>query len=447
MGKTTEQERDRRVVELWEKGYTPKSIAAEMKVGYKALQGVVFRLQQKGRLSPRPTRVKIEDNEKGNQREITSKSITIKTLGELLKFCEVDLAVWRVDRHVVNFWGNSENPNTQIKAWLVRIEPIAVRPSVQPVQISLTKPLAVIDQDALESRPIGAFADALFVPDPHFGFSRSLRTGILTPYHDRDALGVALAWAKMTQPTYIIFLGDVFDLADWSDKFQRTPNMYWTTQPALLEAAWWVGQFRLACPTAKVVIIEGNHDERMRRAIVSDMQEAYGLRETGAEFPALSIPGLMGLEKMGVEWVGDYPDGEYRLDAHLVAVHGVNTKNKSGATVGDLAETREESTVIGHIHRIELATRTRYFNDFSRYVTAMSPGCLCRIDGVVPGVQKKQNWQQGIGYGWWNEDQANVHLEAHAIRDGKIFLATGETLSADRAVFRQFAKDVKWAGL
>jgi len=154
----------------------------------------------------------------------------------------------------------------------------------------------------------------------------------------------------------------------------------------------------------------------------------------------------MGLDELGVNWVGDYPDGEYQLDTHLVAMHGVNTKSKPGASVGTLAETREESTVIGHIHRIELATRTVYFNGFARYVTSMSPGCLCRIDGVVPGVQKKQNWQQGIGYAWWNVDQANVHLEAHAIHEGKIFLSTGETLSADRALFRQMNKDIQWAG-
>lgn len=439
----TDKERDLKVVALWEDGHTPKAIAAETNIGYKAMQGIIFRLQRRGMISPRPARVKIEDNEKANTREITSKSVVIKTLDELLTFCKVDPTVWRVDRHVVNFWGNSENPNTQIKAWLERIEPVASRPVVAPVRVNIGK----VKAGAVTERRIGQFARAVFWPDMHFGFSRSLRTGILTPYHDREALGVALAYTATVQPDEVVLLGDVFDLADWSDKFQRTPNMYWTTQPAIMEATWWLGQLRRVCPKAKITILEGNHDERMRRAIVADMSEAYGLRKQGATYPALSVPGMMGLEEMGIGWVGDYPDGEYRLDTHLVAMHGVNTKSKSGATVGELAEKREESIVIGHIHRIEKATRTVYFNSFPRYVTAMSPGCLCRIDGAVPGVQKKQNWQQGIGEAWWNEDQANVHLEAHAIHEGKIFLSTGDVLCAADGLLKQMHKDIEWAGL
>jgi hypothetical protein len=38
-----------------------------------------------------------------------------------------------------------------------------------------------------------------------------------------------------------------------------------------------------------------------------------------------------------------------------------------------------------------------------RFYTAYSPGCVCRIDGVVPGVRAQQNWQQGFGVVHYNK--------------------------------------------
>jgi hypothetical protein len=66
------------------------------------------------------------------------------------------------------------------------------------------------------------------------------------------------------------------------------------------------------------------------------------------------------------------------------------------------------STIFGHIHRRELAQRTRHTRHGPRTVTAVSFGCLCRLDGVVPStkggmdlaglpVRTTEDWQNGIG--------------------------------------------------
>ena len=53
---------------------------------------------------------------------------------------------------------------------------------------------------------------------------------------------------------------------------------------------------------------------------------------------------------------------------------------------------------MGHIHRVESHSKTIQVASGSKIITAMSPGCLCRLDDAVPGFAgKPKNWQQGLG--------------------------------------------------
>jgi len=49
---------------------------------------------------------------------LDSLSYNIKTLDDLLKFSEIDLNIWKVEKVTTNTWGNSKYPCYQIKAWL-----------------------------------------------------------------------------------------------------------------------------------------------------------------------------------------------------------------------------------------------------------------------------------------------------------------------------------------
>jgi hypothetical protein len=65
------------------------------------------------------------------------------------------------------------------------------------------------------------------------------------------------------------------------------------------------------------------------------------------------------------------------------------------------------SVIYGHIHRIEMAYKTREDFDGPRTIMAASPGCLARIDGAIPSTKggvdldgrpltRYENWQQGL---------------------------------------------------
>jgi len=260
--------------------------------------------------------------------------------------------------------------------------------------------------------------------DPHFGFVRD-NGGILTAMHDERALAVAHQVCKAAKVDQVAWLGDMLDLPEWSDKFLRSPGFYFTTQPAIEAAHSWILRFRELAPSE---ILEGNHDKRLETMVMSHMLQAYQLKPVGVDMPAMSVPFLLQLDAIDVSYVGDYPNGEIWLNNRLKAIHGDTARGGSGDTAKAIASNSMVSTVFGHIHRLESATRTIYQRNGTRTVMAISPGCLCRVDGLVPGQKRKQNWQQGMAIVDHDEDELfGVTLvpivEGRAVYDGVVYVS------------------------
>lgn len=57
------------------------------------------------------------------------------------------------------------------------------------------------------------------------------------------------------------------------------------------------------------------------------------------------------------------------------------------ATAHGYLATEKVSVIYGHIHRREYAARTREDRDGPKEIMAATPGCLARIDGVVPSTK------------------------------------------------------------
>jgi hypothetical protein len=70
--------------------------------------------------------------------------------------------------------------------------------------------------------------------------------------------------------------------------------------------------------------------------------------------------------------------------------------------------------------------------------TAASFGCLCKLDpGVVPGMKHLQNWQQGVGVVWYEEDGLEQFrtefipiINGRAIYTSEIFEAETDSMIA-----------------
>lgn len=374
----------------------------------------------------------------GNRATAESISDRIMSVDDLVKHLNIDLEIWIIERSVVNKWeGYRKDKRTsmeydqglatgfvedsgklhiaplfQVKIWLVKRHPEALSPVISPV-------LVVISEVGPPRPRIGSWHKALILADPHWGFRRDFRTGKLTPFHDRRALSIALQIAAEICPEKTIFAGDIFDLSDWTDKFLRSPELYWTTQPAITEAAEWMGKFRSVC--AEMDVIEGNHDERLHRTLLAHFISAYDLRPADRleEAPPMSIPGLLGLERLGVNYIGDYPNGRVMLNQGIQIIHGNTARSGYGSTASAILNKASISVGYGHIHRMEYLSKTIWRGDQPSIIHAFSPGCLCRIDGKVPGSPREAEWQQGIAVVYYDPDGWEHSIEPIAINNGK----------------------------
>jgi len=336
----------------------------------------------------------------------------VKTLDELLDAAGVDREEWLVKEWTANAWTAQRKDDrgviqmTQVKA---RLEP---RPMWARIQIR-----PVIHVEAPPAGPLGRpIEKVLIIPDSQNGYRWDLARRHLEPMHDRVAWDLAVQIAEAEQPDVIMLLGDMLDLAPWSLKYPRTADLTKTTQPALSELHWWIGQLRLKCQDARIVYEEGNHEERLRKAVAERLSEADGLRAVGSGYDALSVPGLLNLDALGVEYAGPYGVGVWFWDRVFVH-HGVKVKKGGGATAAAVVRESDYSEVFGHVHRVELGYRTIHGPHGVRSVFALSPGTICRVDPVVPGASPRYDWQQGLAMlGLVNGEPDVTHLAR--IRDG-----------------------------
>ena len=234
-------------------------------------------------------------------------------------------------------------------------------------------------------------------------------------------MDVVLKVAAYIQPERVVILGDMLDLPEFSDKFIKSPEFYFTFQPALIELGWFLGQLRTVL-TAAVPIhyIEGNHERRLSDSIVQHLIAAYSIAPAFApkDAPAMSIPSLLGLAELGITYEGPYPNGRVWINDNLVCSHGEIVRNGSGETVRAMLNEARASEIVGHVHRSEQATVTRWSKRGPVSYTVTCPGTLSRIDGTVPSTKARVNWQQGFSLVYYEDGNGKFHTMNLPITDG-----------------------------
>jgi len=301
-----------------------------------------------------------------------------------------------------------------MKVWLVRRVPIKCEwPAIRGADVRPWTPRARKVKRSLKR--------AVVVPDIHSGYRRDMDSGKLTPMHDLRACDIAAKVIRDQEPDLVVLLGDNLDLADWSDKFIKTPDCKFTTQAALNWLASWIASWR---PFAgEVVYLEGNHEYRIPKLLASNCEAAYGLKPANLpDAPALlSVPSMLGLEELDVQWVPGYPKNFRWVNENLRARHADELARQPGHTVGKSLANARASSLFGHSHRAEAAHTTVHGFDKIRVYGAYSFGTLARLDEHgPPSGGKETNWQQCLGIVDYEEDGRNLFsAQQFMIYDGK----------------------------
>src|SRR5690606_17307520 len=153
---------------------------------------------------------------------------------------------------------------------------------------------------------------------------------------------------------------------------------------------------------------EGNHDKRMQNFIEANALSALGLKQGNwpDSYPVMSLPFLLRLDEFEITYHDAYPSAHVWVNESLRVEHG-DRSNNNGSTAEKYARaTPHISRVFGHSHRLEVISRTTYDRKGAISSKFVNTGCLCRIDGTVPGyhaaigingrsAQTFENWQHG----------------------------------------------------
>ena len=323
--------------------------------------------------------------EKAHSLDITHLS-RIQSLAELIEAFDIDTSVWKAKEFTAEKWDSATDKTEKflIKARFVERINRDIQP-VLPVEVVFVPPIL---KNVKKSKDI---MSSLLLFDPHFGFRRDIRTNELSPFHNRNALSIALSIAKDLQPDKVVWGGDFLDLAEWSDKFTQEPEFYFTTQNALFECAWWLAAFISVVPNAEFVTLAGNHEVRLNRAIMKRLLGAYML--SPADIPSMnsmSIDNLLGLSRLGITHIPEYPEGEYWICDDTKVKHGNIIRAKAGSTSSAVLQNETSNVIFGHKHSIERVTKIMQNGKQTKTVVAVCGGCLCNTDGSVPGSKKTQ---------------------------------------------------------
>ena len=249
------------------------------------------------------------------------------------------------------------------------------------------------------------------------------------PRHDRGMHQVLCDWLADEQPDRGVFLGDLLDFETIS---RHRPRERPRAANEGIQAAHEVlRDWREASPDTRWVLIEGNHDFRIRSYLIDNAPNAYGITAANDELPALHLRRLLHLDELGVEWVDeDWDRAHVLLSRHLAGMH--RAAGGKNAAVGAL-DKFSHSILQGDTHRLRLVYRTEYEHtpggdvDTSTRMAA-EIGCLAEIkDGL--SYAKQPDWQNGamVVYTWPDTDEFSavplVYVGGHLLTPGRRYVA------------------------
>lgn len=247
-------------------------------------------------------------------------------------------------------------------------------------------------------------------------------------FHDEKAISVFHQIVAIENPNKTIIAGDILDLSE-QGKFTQEAGFARTTQKSLDRTGLFGAQLR-ADTDGEIIYIEGNHDKRMQNFVEANSKATLGLRQANwpSSYPVMSIPFLLRLEEYGIEYKDAYPSAHVWINERIRVEHG-DRSNNNGSTAEKYArETPHISRVFGHSHRLEVMPRTTYDRQGRISSKFVNTGCLCRLDGTVPGYHASigangrsakivENWQHGLAVFRYRDD-GEFFVNLVAIEDG-----------------------------
>lgn len=221
------------------------------------------------------------------------------------------------------------------------------------------------------------------------------------PHDDTALVQKIIEWIKTQTLDTLVLNGDILDCAKIS-KYLGHGEM--SLSDEILRGNVFLDQILAAAramnPQAKVVWIDGNHEDRLNKYLMANADALIDLMVDGE--PLVSLQHLLRLKERRVTYK---PYNQHlELPGGLFIEHGHRVSKHAAYTVSNAMRDLGGSLIMGHVHRIGSVSRTDRTGTYRGY----EQGCLCLPPSYMPAASA--NWQLGFGIirytdatTWWYE--------------------------------------------
>ena len=247
------------------------------------------------------------------------------------------------------------------------------------------------------------------------------------PYQDQDLHEKFCQWLADFQPNRGVLIGDTIDVPTIS-RHAGQPEVEASLQECIDGGYRLLRDYVESSEATNWVKLEGNHDYRLRRAVIDNLREFYGIRRGVGrneipESPLLDVAHLLRLDELGIEFLrpeGDWKQTQYQVSPKLAARHGWVARKGSGASALATLDHLGYSIIVGHTHRQSLVYKTKHDIDGKpSTITGVETGCMCRIEGGL-GYAVAPDWLNGFATARvWPDGKFKIDLATYV--DGVLY--------------------------
>ena len=223
------------------------------------------------------------------------------------------------------------------------------------------------------------------------------------PFHDPKAVKLALNFAKDLRPDKVILNGDIMDCYEISD-FVRSPMIKADFNDEIEETYSFILDLKRACPRAKIIWVEGNHEFRLKKYLMTRAKELVGLKRA-----KIRLEDLLDFKKFGIDYIQNKPGASKHGDVYtkigeLHIGHWDMVRQWGGFTAKNLLDRKGVSIMQSHTHRMGSHYRTWVGG---KIMGAWENGCLCSLD---PAYMANPDWLHGFSVVFHKKDSSRFQV-------------------------------------
>jgi len=223
------------------------------------------------------------------------------------------------------------------------------------------------------------------------------------PFRNEILTELSHSFLNDLKPDGLVYMGDLIDFPSLSH-FATNPDFTSTVQQGIDQGHQTLRDLGSSAGLKKgseMIFIEGNHEVRLRKALVEKLPQLFGIKKADVsekEKSVLHLASLMRFNDIGWTYWDEpsdvYPHPEYEIVKGLFARHGNFVRAKAGMSALANLDRVDGSVIQGHTHRLAITHHTRWTGQQMNLYTGIETGTMADLNGL--GYSKQPDWQGGF---------------------------------------------------